>query len=54
MRETVGYGLHYSALIGAFMVLLSLGGLARADDASTDASSWREIETKYIFGFTTG
>src|ERR1700690_2940909 len=25
-------------------------GAARADDAS----SWREIETKYIFGFTTG
>jgi hypothetical protein len=26
------------------------GGAARADDAS----SWRELETKYIFGFTTG
>ena len=26
------------------------GGAARADDAS----SWRDIETKYIFGFTTG
>lgn len=27
-----------------------LGGTARADDAA----NWREIETKYIFGFTTG
>src|SRR5690349_24128673 len=27
-----------------------LGGAARADDAA----NWREIETKYIFGFTTG
>jgi hypothetical protein len=33
-----------AAFLGAF------GGVARADDAS----SWREIETKYIFGFTTG
>ena len=39
----------------ALIALLSLGGFARADDASTwDASSWHEIETKYIFGFTTG
>ncbi|WGD51911.1 hypothetical protein QA641_42010 [Bradyrhizobium sp. CB1650] len=39
----------------AFIALLSLGGFARADDATTwDASSWRDIETKYIFGFTTG
>jgi hypothetical protein len=28
----------------------SYGGVARAEDAS----SWRDIETKYIFGFTTG
>ncbi len=26
------------------------GGAVRAEDAS----SWRELETKYIFGFTTG
>ena len=34
------------------MACLSLfgGGVARAEDAS----SWKEIETKYIFGFTTG
>jgi len=30
--------------------MLSSGSVARAEDAS----SWREIETKYIFGFTTG
>jgi hypothetical protein len=29
---------------------LCLGGVAHADDAA----NWREIETKYIFGFTTG
>lgn len=32
------------------LVLLGCAGSARAEDAS----SWREIETKYIFGFTTG
>ncbi len=30
--------------------MVGCAGSARADDAS----SWREIETKYIFGFTTG
>ena len=32
------------------LVLLGCAGSARAEDAS----SWREIETKYTFGFTTG
>jgi hypothetical protein len=32
------------------LALLGGGGSARAEDAS----SWHEIETKYIFGFTTG
>src|SRR3954451_5752120 len=55
MRQTIGCVRHYSALMGAFIVLLGFGGFARAgDSASSDASSWREIETKYIFGFTTG
>jgi hypothetical protein len=31
-------------------VLCLVGGVARAEDAST----WRELETKYIFGYTTG
>src|SRR6185437_7852865 len=54
------YWPHSSALMYASIVLLYLGGFARAADASTwdastwDASSWHEIETKYIFGFTTG
>ena len=46
-----------SALVlGALAVLLGGTAVARAEDASAwqDASSWREIETKYIFGFTTG
>jgi len=30
--------------------LCLVGGLAHAEDAST----WRELETKYLFGFTTG
>jgi hypothetical protein len=32
------------------LALLGCAGSARAEDAS----SWREIETKYIFGYTTG
>jgi hypothetical protein len=39
---------HTLALCAAACVWGS--GVARADDAST----WRDIETKYIFGFTTG
>jgi hypothetical protein len=37
-------------VFGAAMCLGLTGGAARAEDAS----SWRELETKYIFGFTTG
>jgi hypothetical protein len=40
---------HAVALCAAAGVFLS-GSVARAQDAN----SWREIETKYIFGFTTG
>ena len=39
----------HAAIFGVF-AFLSLGGAARAQDAE----SWKEIETKYIFGFTTG
>ena len=38
------------ALCAAACLSLWSGGAARAEDAS----SWKEIETKYIFGFTTG
>ena len=60
MCEAIRCARHSSALTCAFIALLCLGGFARADDAKTsdasswDASSWHEIETKYIFGFTTG
>jgi hypothetical protein len=38
-------------LFGAIMFgLAASGAAARADDAA----SWRELETKYLFGFTTG
>jgi hypothetical protein len=37
-------------LLSAVACLFWCGPAARAEDAS----SWREIETKYIFGFTTG
>jgi hypothetical protein len=40
---------HIFALCAAICVGLT-GGTARAEDAS----SWRELETKYIFGFTIG
>ena len=38
----------FALLVGA--TILGWGGAVQADDATT----WREIETKYIFGFTTG
>jgi hypothetical protein len=40
----------YTAALWAIAGLFWCSGAARADDAST----WRDIETKYIFGFTTG
>jgi hypothetical protein len=60
MRETIRCARHSSALMCAFIALLCFGGFAYADDATTwdtttwEPSSWREIETKYIFGFTIG
>jgi len=50
MRAASPSGRHYTSLLGAFASLICLNGAAHADDAS----SWLEIETKYIFGFTTG
>ena len=41
---------HAIALGAAACLSFWPGGAARAEDAS----SWRELETKYIFGFTTG
>src|SRR5215471_17479447 len=43
-------GRHRAAALCAIASLMSVGGFARADDVD----SWHEIETKYIFGFTTG
>src|ERR1700726_2985414 len=50
MRAASPSGRHCTSLLGAFASLLCLAGAAHADDAS----SWLEMETKYIFGFTTG
>jgi hypothetical protein len=38
------------AIVLCAVACLSFSGVARAEDAS----AWRDIETKYIFGFTTG
>ena len=47
---------HYALALCAFTWVLAWGsGTARAENAAaSDASTWRELETKYIFGFTTG
>jgi hypothetical protein len=50
MRGWMEFGRHAAAALLACTSLLGVAGNARADDAST----WLEIETKYIFGFTTG
>ena len=51
MRGAIRFGrVHAIALGAAACLCFWLGGAARAEDAS----SWRELETKYIFGFTTG
>src|ERR1700686_3047247 len=55
MREAMGVAIQFErrraiAVCAAACLSLWGCGAARADDAS----SWREIETKYIFGFTTG
>src|ERR1700674_5610654 len=50
MRARRQYGRPHSIALCAVACLLGWCGAARAEDAS----SWRDIETKYIFGFTTG
>jgi len=49
MRPQILSRFHSIALC-AIAGISGYGGAARAEDAS----SWRDIETKYIFGFTTG
>ena len=49
MRGAIRYTRFEAIAFGAMACLWS-GGAAYAEDAS----SWRELETKYIFGFTTG
>jgi hypothetical protein len=51
MRVRIQSGRHHAIALGAVAgVFCWWGGAARAEDAS----SWRDIETKYIFGFTIG
>jgi hypothetical protein len=51
MRVRIQSGRHHAIALGAVAgVFCWCGGTARAEDAS----SWRDIETKYIFGFTIG
>jgi hypothetical protein len=51
MRVAIHYGQRYAPAFCAIGCLAFwCSGAARAEDAA----SWREIETKYIFGFTTG
>src|SRR5260370_24254468 len=50
MRARIRSGRCHSLVLGAVGCLFWASGAARAEDAS----SWRDIETKYIFGFTTG
>src|ERR1700681_657462 len=50
MRARRQYGRPHSIALCAVACLLGWCGAARAEDAS----SWKDIETKYIFGFTIG
>jgi hypothetical protein len=51
MRARIQPGRRHAITLGAVAgVFCWCGGTARAEDAS----SWRDIETKYVFGFTTG
>jgi hypothetical protein len=50
MRARIRPGRCHSVVLCAAGCLFWASGAARAEDAS----SWRDIETKYIFGFTTG
>jgi hypothetical protein len=60
MQAAIRYRRRHAIALCAAAWVFSGNGAARAEDASSwgassrDASSWREIETKYIFGFTTG
>src|SRR2546430_9915247 len=50
MRARIRHGRRHSLVLCAVGCVFWASGAARAEDAS----SWRDIETKYIFGFTTG
>src|SRR5450755_621608 len=50
MRAAIQLGRRHALALGAIGGLFWCSAAARADDAS----SWRDLETKYIFGFTTG
>jgi hypothetical protein len=50
MRATIQLGRRHALALGTIAGLLWCSAAACADDAS----SWRDLETKYIFGFTTG
>src|SRR5258708_11565924 len=50
MRAGIRHGRRHGIVLGAVGCLFWASAAARAEDAS----SWRDIETKYIFGFTTG
>ena len=50
MRARGQFGRRHSIVLCAAGSLFWVSGAARAEDAN----SWRDIETKYIFGFTTG
>ena len=50
MRAAIQLGRRHALALGGIGGLLWCSAAARADDAS----SWHDLETKYIFGFTTG
>src|SRR6202790_3582211 len=50
MRASIKPGRRRAMVLCAVARLACCGGPARVENAS----SWRDIETKYIFGFTTG
>jgi hypothetical protein len=50
MRARIQSGRPHSIALGAIACIFGWYGAARAEDAS----SWKDIETKYIFGFTIG
>jgi hypothetical protein len=56
MRAAIRSGRRHATALCAFACVLAWGGgVARAEGAgASDASTWRELDTKYIFGFTTG